>query len=139
MAKPNKNQPQSDNPLQYLEAVTNAQQRQDCTALLAMMESVTGTPAVMWGDSMVGFDSYHYRYASGREGDFFITGFAPRATNISIYIMSGFEPHQELLARLGKYKLGKSCLYIKSLAEVDQEILRTLVEDSVNIMRARYH
>lgn len=103
-----------------------------------MMQEVTGSEPKMWGTSIVGFDQYHYVYNSGREGDWPIIGFSPRAQNISIYIMSGFSEHDALMAKLGKYKTGKSCLYIKRLADVDQAVLRQLAKKSVAYMQKKY-
>lgn len=91
---------------------------------------------MMWGDSMIGFGSYHYKYASGREGEWFLVGFAPRKQNLTLYIMAGFEQYDALMARLGKHSTGKSCLYIKRLADIDQAVLRELVSQSVAHMRA---
>jgi hypothetical protein len=88
----------------------------------------------MWGDSIVGFGSYHYRYASGREGDWFVTGFSPRKQNLTLYIMAGFDNYDHLLQNLGKHKTGKSCLYIKRLEDVDLDTLRELVSQSVQHM-----
>ena len=95
------------------------------------MKEVTGSRPKMWGDSIVGFGSCHYKYASGREGDWFVAGFSPRKANLTLYIMAGFSRYKELLAKLGRHKTGKSCLYIKRLADIDLAILRQLVEDSV--------
>ena len=88
---------------------------------------LTGETPRLWGDSIVGFGSYHYAYASGREGDWFVTGFSPRKQNLTLYAAGGFEPHTALLAKLGKHKLGKGCLYINKLQDVDQEVLRALM------------
>lgn len=90
----------------------------------------------MWSDSIVGFGRYHYKYASGREGDWFVTGFSPRKRNLTLYIMAGFDDYEVLLARLGKYKTGKSCLYINKLEDVDLDVLRELAEQSVAHMTA---
>lgn len=87
------------------------------------MEQVTGEGAEMWGDSIVGFGSYHGKYASGREGDWFLTGFSPRKQYLTLYIMSGFKGYEQLLSRLGKHSTGKSCLYIKKIDDVDQDVL----------------
>ena len=92
----------------------------------------------MWGASIVGYGSYHYRYASGREGEWFLTGFSPRKQNISVYIMPGFGSFDRLLGKLGKYKTGKSCLYIKRLADVDEKVLDRLIDESVGHMRRKY-
>ncbi len=115
----------------FLRGIEDPQRRKDCRTVLELMKEVTGSGPKMWGDSIVGFGSYHYKYASGREGDWFVTGFSPRKANLTLYIMAGFSRYKELLAKLGKHKTGKSCLYIKSLADVDLAILRQLVEDSV--------
>ena len=99
------------------------------------MSEITGEPAEMWGGSIIGFGSYHYVYESGREGDWFLTGFAPRKQSLTLYIMPGFEHYDDLLARLGKHKIGRSCLYINKLADVDMDVLRELVAESVSHMR----
>lgn len=110
--------------------------REDCFALLELMEDVTGEPAKMWGTSIVGFGDYHYHYASGREANWMLTGFSPRKQNLTLYIMSGFDAYDELLAKLGKHSTGKSCLYIKRLSDVDTDVLRRLVKTSVEHMKA---
>ncbi|NDJ60850.1 MAG: DUF1801 domain-containing protein [Chloroflexi bacterium] len=104
---------------------------------MALMQEVTGEPPVMWG-SIVGFGRYHYRYASGREGDWFLAGFAPRKQNLSLYITAGFDEYGELLEKLGKHKIGKACLYIKKLADVDETVLRELVKRSAEHTAATY-
>ena len=111
--------------------------REDALAVAAMMADATGAEPEMWGDSIVGFGSYHYRYESGREGDWFLTGFSPRATSLVLYIMAGFSRYEDLLAGLGKHKTGKSCLYIKRLADVDVKVLGRLIEESVAHLRRR--
>ena len=122
----------------FLASVEDGQKRADVRCLAAMMADVTGADGRMWGPSIVGFGSYHYRYASGREGDFFETGFSPRKRALTIYIMPGFSAYQELLGLLGKHAIGKSCLYVKRLADVDVDVLRELVERSVRGIRAKY-
>ncbi len=112
--------------------------RADCKAVAKMMREATGCRGAMWGASMVGFGSYDYRYASGREGRWFLTGFAPRKQALTLYIMPGFASFEELLGRLGKYRTGKSCLYLKSLDDVDREMLRRLIGESVAWMREKY-
>jgi len=123
---------------EFLDSVADEKKRADSYALLKLMQDVTGEPPRMWGESIVGFGSYHYRYASGREGDWPLTGFSPRKQNFSLYIMSGFERYEALMDQLGKHKTGKSCLYIKRLSDVDQQVLRQLVEESVQYMKATY-
>ncbi len=116
---------------EFLDGVTDTIRRQDCYTILNLMEEVTGYEPKMWGDSIVGFGSYHYRYASGREGDMPLTGFSPRKQNLTIYIMSGFEHYELLMAKLGKFKTGKTCLYINTVADIDLLVLRELVTESV--------
>lgn len=120
----------------FLNGVEDETKRADCYALLALMREVTGEEPRIWGDSIVGFGSYHYRYASGREGDSPLTGFSPRKQNLTIYITAGFDAYDELLDRLGRFKIGKSCLYVKRLDDVDRNVLRDLVRESVEHMAA---
>jgi hypothetical protein len=124
----NKTQPNKQSAAEFIEKVDNPERRKDCQKIMRMMQEVTGHEAVMWGTSIVGFGSYHYKYASGREGDFMLVGFSPRKQNLSIYIMTGFPRYEALMEKLGKYKTGKSCLYLKSLDDVDFEILTELVK-----------
>lgn len=123
---------------EFLNAVDDKQQRADARKLSKMMREATGSRAKMWGTSIVGFGTYHYVYASGREGDWPIVGYSPRKQNLSVYIMSGFSGSQALLAKLGKHKTGKSCLYIKRLADVDEKVLRQLIDKSVKFIRGKY-
>ena len=123
---------------EFLDAVANPRRREDARRVLELMREVTGEPPKMWGSSIVGFGSYHYRYASGREGDWMITGFSPRKQNLTIYIMPGFSEFADLLGRLGKHKTSKSCLYLNKLDDVDMEVLAELVRESVEVMKARY-
>ena len=122
----------------FIEAVEHPRRREDARILLELMRRVTGEEPVMWGPSIVGFGRYRYRYASGQEGDWPIAGFSPRKQNLSIYIMTGFEASDALLSRLGKHKTGKSCLYVNKLADVDLEVLETLVRASVAEMKRMY-
>lgn len=123
---------------EFLDAVENPRRKEDARRVLELMRDVTGEPPKMWGSSIVGFGSYHYKYASGREGDWMITGFSPRKQNLTIYIMPGFSEFAGLLGRLGKHKTSKSCLYLNKLADVDLEVLAELVRESVAVMKARY-
>lgn len=116
---------------EFLAAVENDRRRKDAVAVCELMKDITGLKPVMWGPTMVGFGTYHYKYASGREGDWFVAGFAPRKANLVVYIMSGFKAHDALMGRLGKYKTGSSCLYINKLDDIDMEVLRELVRRSV--------
>jgi hypothetical protein len=120
----------------FLDAVENEQRRADCRVVADLMRAVTGEAPKMWGPGIVGFGSYHYKYASGREGDWFVTGFSPRKQDLTLYIMAGFDRYDELMAKLGKYKTGKSCLYLKRLSDVDLGVLRELVTASVEAMRS---
>lgn len=119
----------------FLAGIEDPRRREDCQALLAMMGRITGKPAVMWGPGIVGFDTYHYRYASGREGDMAVTGFSPRRNDISVYLTADSPDQAELLAQLGRHKMGKSCLSIRRLADVDADVLEKLVADSVAAVR----
>ena len=114
------------------------EKRIDCAVLAKLMRSTTGERARMWGTSIVGFGSYHYTYASGRSGDWPLVGFAPRARDLTVYIMPGFTPYAKLMAKLGRHKHSKSCLYLRRLADVDLGVLRALVERSVRDMRRKY-
>lgn len=125
--------------LDFLNSVENEQRKTDALHVLKIMEELTGVEPKMWGSSIVGFDTYHYKYESGREGDFMITGFSPRKTSLTLYIMPGFERFDELMQKLGKYKTGKSCLYVKKLSDVDENVLRELISESVKYMRNKYH
>lgn len=122
----------------FLKSVENPDRRRDCRRIAAMMRAATGARPAMWGSSMVGYGRYHYRYASGREGDWFECGYAPRAQTIAVYIMPGFGPFEHLMKRLGKYRTGKSCLYIKRLDDVDIDVLSKLIAESVVEIRRRY-
>ncbi|MDE2726707.1 MAG: DUF1801 domain-containing protein [Gemmatimonadota bacterium] len=122
----------------FIDAVDHPRRREDARTLLELMQRVTGEEPVMWGPSIVGYGSYHYRYASGQEADWPVVGFSPRKQNLSIYIMTGFEESDELLSRLGKHKTGKSCLYVNKLADVDLDVLERLVRASVAEMKRRY-
>jgi hypothetical protein len=105
--------------------------RADCKAIAKLMREVTGKRPQMWGSSIVGYGSYHYRYASGREGEWPTVGFSPRKQDLTLYIMAGFSRYESLLAKLGKFKHGKSCLYIKKLEDVDMRVLERLIRESV--------
>ena len=123
---------------EFLAQVDNPTRRADSRVLLELMEEVTGETAAMWGTSIVGFERYVYQYASGKTGEWPIIGFSPRKQNLTLYIMPGFDHYEELLAKLGKHKLGKSCLYVKRLADIDMEVLKELAVQSVQYMRETY-
>lgn len=114
----------------FLNAIPDARQRADSIALVEMMRDVTGVAPRLWGENIVGFGDHHYKYASGREGDWFIVGFAPRKQNLTLYLTYGFEQDTELMAQLGKHSTGKACLYVKRLSDVNLDTLRELVRRS---------
>lgn len=122
----------------FLRSVEDSKMRADCRAVAKMMREATSSRAKMWGTNIVGFGRYDYTYASGKSGTFMLCGFAPRKRDLTIYIMPGFASFQPLLKKLGKHKTGKSCLYLKSLADVDTEVLATLIERSVKLMQKKY-
>ncbi len=126
----------------FLAAIPDAQKRADSAQLIAMMQEITGEPPVLWG-TMIGFGSYHYRYASGHEGDAMLIGFAPRKAEFSIYLMGCYFPaaaetREALLARLGKHRMGKACLYVKRLSDIDLAVLRELATASLHYLREAY-
>jgi uncharacterized protein DUF1801 len=133
----NKTKPTKLSVATFIEALTDQTKRADAKAIAKMMQRATGEKPKMWGSSIIGFGKCHYKYDSGREGDMPMAGFSPRKAAIVLY-MSGFKDSEALLAKLGKHTTGKSCLYIKKLADVDQEMLEELVVQSVAAMRARY-
>jgi len=123
----NKTVPTGQSVDQFLAAVLPPGKAQDARALDALFRKTTGFAPVMWGASIVGYGRYHYRYKSGREGDFLATGFSPRKTALSVYIMPGYADFGDILSRLGKHKLGKSCLYVNKLADIDLDVLSELI------------
>lgn len=115
----------------FLKTITDKSKRADCEAVSDIMQSITKDEPVMWGTSIVGFGTYHYVGKSGREGDWFICGYSPRKQNLTLYLMGGLEMQKDLLAKLGKHKSGKGCLYIKSLADIDITVLKAMIKNSV--------
>lgn len=128
----NKTVPTDQSVEQFLNAIEDEKKRKDSFAILELMREVTGLEPRMWGGSIIGFGSYHYKYDSGREGDTMMAGFSPRKQNLTIYNMGGFAQYDELLQKLGKHKLGGGCLYIKRLDDVDVSALKSLIEASFN-------
>ncbi len=122
----------------FINSIEDVQKRADSKAVMKMMQEVTKEKPRMWGPSIVGFGTYHYKYESGREGDAALTGFSPRKQALSVYIVPGFSKYAVLMKKLGKYKTGRSCLYIKKLEDVDQKVLKELVKQSVSSMRKKY-
>jgi len=134
----NKTKPTRQPVSAFIAAVEPAERRSDCRALATMMKTITKSQPKMWGSSIVGFGLYHYKYASGREGDFFLSGFSPRKQDLTIYVMAGFDRYPSLMKKLGKYKTGRSCLYVKRLADIDLDVLKKLVTESVRHMKKTY-
>lgn len=121
---------------EFLAGVPDEQRRQDAQRLCAMMQQITGQPPVLWGTSIIGFGTYHYRYASGHEGDSPLASFAPRRQHLAIYLVGGFETrHRSVLAALGRHTTGKGCLYVRRLDDVDQQALGDLIDRSVRVRR----
>jgi len=131
-----KTQPNDQSVTDFLNTVENETRRQDSFTILELMQQVTGDEPKMWGESIIGFGTYHYKYASGRQGEWFLTGFSPRVQNLTLYIMSGFDEYDDLLGKLGKHSTGKSCLYVKHLENIDLDVLEELIEKSVTHMKA---
>ncbi|MCR9132541.1 MAG: DUF1801 domain-containing protein [bacterium] len=122
----------------YIEAIEHPQRKEDCKTILKLMTEISGREPVMWGSSIVGFGKYHYKYESGREGDMLITGFSNRKQAINLYIMDGFKRHAELLEKIGKFKTGKSCFYIKKLSDIDIDVLSTVISESLKAVEEKY-
>ena len=123
---------------EFLKSVKNAERRSDARQVMKMLKAITGKRPRLWGSSIIGYGKYHYRYESGREGDSLMIGLSPRAQNLAIYIMPGFDGFSGLLKRLGKHKIGKSCLYVNRLQDVDQNVLQQLLEKSYRKMQKKY-
>ena len=138
MAAEQKTKPTSASAAEFIASIENPQLRADAEAACALLEEVTGEPPVMWGPSMVGFGAYHYRYASGHEGDWMLVGFSPRKANLVFYLFGCDEGRDDLLARLGKHKAGKGCVYVNKLSDVDPAVLKEMASSSVEQLRSRY-
>lgn len=134
----NKTKPTTVLPRDFLATVEPERRREDGLALLDFFDRITGWTPKMWGGSIIGYGRYAYKYESGREGEFFITGFSPRQAALTVYIMPGYRDLSDKLARLGKHKTGKSCLYINKLADIDMIVLEEIVGDGIAYMEANY-
>ena len=121
----------------FINSVENDKRKRDSFVVLELMKKITNSEPSMWGTAIVGFGSYQYKYASGREGDWFLTGFSPRKQSLSLYIMSGFSKYDEILKRLGNYKTGKSCLYINKIEDVHIDVLEELIESSISYLKTK--
>ena len=133
-----KTKPNDGSVREFLDRVEDPARRKDCQDVLEMMRRVTGSEPKLWGTGMIGFGQYHYKYASGTEGDWPLAGFASRKDSLTLYIMAGVERFPALLEKLGKHKIGKGCLYLKRLSDVDRDVLERLVRSSVEHLREQY-
>ena len=133
-----KTSPNNNDVIAFLESIEHDNKKADAYCIFDMMKDITKSEPVMWGNSIIGFGSYHYVYDSGREGNWFLTGFSPRKQHFSLYIMSGFAILDEELKKLGKYKTGKGCLYINKLDDVDLNVLKQLIQQSVSHLQQKY-
>ncbi|UIR57535.1 DUF1801 domain-containing protein [Sphingobacterium sp. SRCM116780] len=124
--------------LQYIEQVPEEQKRIDSHKLIALMEQVTGEPAKMWGPSIIGFGQYHYQYESGHEGDAALIGFSPRKAAISLYVYACQDDQKAYLESLGKFTMGKACIYIKKLADVNEDVLIKIMESTIRFLKTKY-
>lgn len=122
----------------YIDAIADEERRRDCKAVVKLMKEITGKPAVMWGPSIVGFDSYHYVYDSGREGDMCLTGFASRKPDLTLYVVTEGAEQKKLLAKLGRHRVSKACLYLRRLADVDLDVLRQIIANSIAQVRKQH-
>ena len=134
----NKTRPTDQSIDDFLNKVENTSRKKDSFKMLKIIKEITKLDPVMWGTSIVGFGSYHYKYTSGREGDMPLVGFSPRKQNLTLYIMDGFEKKDELLSKLGKHKLGKSCLYINKLQDVDITVLKEIINKSLEYIKSNF-
>jgi len=126
-----KTKPTGENVEDFLNSVEHSVRKADGLLLLGLMKEVTGDEPKMWGPSIIGFGSVHYKYASGRELDWFKTGFSPRKRSLTIYSTTGYAKHEDLLAKLGKHRLGKGCLYINKMADIDKDVLKKLIKKTI--------
>lgn len=124
--------------VKFLTTIENEQQRKDSFEILELMKEATCDEPKMWGNSIIGFGTYHYAYTSGREGDWMRIGFSPRKGKISLYLMCEVEHQTEILARIGKYKTGKSCFYINKMADIDRTVLKELIQSAIDKMKVQY-
>lgn len=133
----NKTQKTNASVTEFIRSIADAARRKECQAVLKLMKDTTGAPPRMWGPSIVGFGDWRYKYGSGREGDWFLSGFSPRKDALTLYLMPGVSQHETLLKKLGTHKTGKGCLYIKRLSDVDATVLKQLIAGSVKIAKKR--
>jgi len=132
----NKTKPTTKSVPEFLEQIEDPKRKADCKTISALMERLSSSKPKMWGDAIVGFGDYRYKYASGREGDWFLAGFSPRKQNLTVYIMGYLEYYPDHLERLGKFKHGKGCLYITNLEDIDMKVLEDLISSSIQPLKA---
>ena len=136
--KENKTKQTNENVEWFLSSIEEDQKREDCQNLLDIMQEITQQPPKMWGTSIVGFGEYHYKYKTGREGDWFLTGFAPRKQALTLYLMCDLSHDGLDFEGLGKYKKGKGCLYLKRLSDINLNVLKRIIKDSIKIIEEKY-
>ncbi len=122
----------------FIDSIESETKRDDCRELLSLIGKITGEKPKMWGTSIVGFGDYHYKYKTGREGDWFLSGFSPRKQSMTIYMMGGYTDTEELLPKLGKHKTSVGCLYVNKLADIDMKVLEKLIKKSVETLKKTY-
>ena len=132
-----KTKPTGKSVSEFINAIEDPGKRADCKAIMKMMQEATGARPKMWGPSIVGYGSYRYKYESGREGEWFLSGFSPRKQATTLYIMAGFKRYNDLMKKLGKHKTGRSCLYIKRLDDIDTKVLKQLIRESVTYLKSQ--
>ena len=138
MAKENKTKPTTENVEKFIQSVDNEQKRADSFELIELMKKVTGKEAEIWGASIIGFGNYHYKYASGHEGDPPLVGFSPRKSAISLYVFTGLNEHENLLEGLGKFTMGKACIYVKKLSDIDLNVLEKIMKETIQFLKNTY-
>ena len=138
MAKENKTKPTSESVEEFIHSVENEQKRKDSFELIERMKKVSGKEPYMWGPSIIGFGNYHYKYASGHEGDAPLVGFSPRKSAISLYVFTGLNEHEHLLEDLGKFTMGKACIYVKKLSDIDLNVLDKIMKETIKFLEKTY-
>lgn len=128
----------ADDVYAYIDEIDNEQKKKDSLALIELMEEATGEPAIMFGPSIIGFGQYHYKYPTGHQGDAPLLGFSPRKAAISLYVFTGCEEHKHLLEGFGKFKMGKACIYIKKLEDINIEVLKNMMKESIAFISDKY-
>lgn len=134
----NKTRPTKASVATFIDSVENETRRRDARTVLAMMKKITGEPPKMWGPSIIGFGEYHYKYESGREGDFLLVGFSPRKANLVLYVLGSLSENDPLLAKLGKFKRGRACLYVNNLDDIDLKVLEKLIDKSYKMTKKKW-